>query len=348
MAHTNQTAHYHLPQYVGTDIINPLTDTNGAYEAIDTAIYEVGQTASGMSSDIDALKIQNGDSALDTTAQTLSGAVNELKSGADALGLRVTANETDISTLQTQMSTATGNITTLNTSVAGLQTEVASKASATALNNLTVKVGTGNLDTVAQNCVDAINEVKAAIPSGGGSASSVSYDGTTSGLSATNVQDAIDEVKADIPTSFGADDVTYDNTDSGLTATDVQSAIDEIVELIPDASTPITVNASNKTWATIASELESALTTAGVTLSNNAYIVVTRTSGDKLIYRNTFDASNYCVFTYCNATVNGVQCNHIDITAHTAIEVTILANGTTVTNVSAQTATNVDKVELYA
>lgn len=204
MAHTNQTAHYHLPQYVGTDIINPLTDTNGAYEAIDTAIYEVGQTASGMASDIDALKIQNGDSALDTTAQTLSGAINELKSGADALGLRVTATETDVSTLQTQMSTATSNITTLNTSVAGLQTEMASKASVTALNNLTVKVGTGNLNTTAQNCVDAINEVLSEIPSGGSvSADDVTYDNTDSGLTATNAQDAIDEIDSALDTLAG-------------------------------------------------------------------------------------------------------------------------------------------------
>ena len=199
MAHTNQTAHYHLPQYVGTDIINPLTDTNKAYEDIDTALYEQGQSVAGVVDDIDALKIQNGDSALDTTAQTLSGAINELKSGEDALGVRVTANETDISTLQTQMSTATGNITTLNTSVAGLQTEMAGKASATALNNLTTKVGTGNLNTTAQNCVDAINEVLAEIPSGGSvSADDVTYDNTDSGLTATNAQDAIDELKADI------------------------------------------------------------------------------------------------------------------------------------------------------
>lgn len=199
MAHTNQTAHYHLPQYVGTDIVNPLTDTNKAYEDIDTALYEQGQSVAGVVDDIDALKIQNGDSALDTSAQTLSGAINELKSGEDALGLRVTNSETDISTLQTQMSTATGNITTLNTSVAGLQTEMAGKASATALNNLTTKVGTGNLNTTAQNCVDAINEVLAEIPSGGSvSADDVAYDNTDSGLTATNVQDAIDEVKADI------------------------------------------------------------------------------------------------------------------------------------------------------
>jgi len=204
MAHTNQTAHYHLPQYVGTDIINPLTDTNGAYEAIDTAIYEVGQTASGMASDIDALKIQNGDSALDTTAQTLSGAINELKSGEDGLASRVAVNETDISTLQTQMSTATGNITTLNTSVAGLQTEMAGKASATALNNLTTKVGTGNLNTTAQNCVDAINEVLAKVPAGGAvPADEVTYDNTDSGLTATNAQDAIDEIDNALDTLSG-------------------------------------------------------------------------------------------------------------------------------------------------
>ena len=243
MAHTNQTAHYHLPQYVGTDIINPLTDTNGAYETIDTAIYEVGQTASGMASDIDALKIQNGDSALDTTAQTLSGAVNELKSGADALGVRVTANETDISTLQTQMSTATGNITTLNTSVAGLQTEVASKASATALNNLAVKVGTGNLNTSAQNCVDAINEVLAEIPSGGSvSADDVTYDNTDSGLTATNAQDAIDELKADIDaipvitdtTEVVRGTLTAGQTSVALTATEQTIGANTLLSVFAD------------------------------------------------------------------------------------------------------------------
>ncbi len=219
MAHTNQTAHYHLPQYVGTDIINPLTDTNQAYADIDTALYEQGQGVAGVVDDINAIKIQNGDSALDTTAQTLSGAINELKSDADALGLRVTNSETDISTLQSQMSTATGNITTLNTSVAGLQTEMAGKASATALNNLTTKVGTGNLNTTAQNCVDAINEVLAEIPSGGNvPANDVTYNNTDSGLTATNVQSAIDEVKASV------DDLASDVADIPVVHEELQTA----------------------------------------------------------------------------------------------------------------------------
>lgn len=278
MAHTNQTAHYHLPQYVGTDIINPLTDTNGAYEAIDTAIYEVGQTASGMASDIDALKIQNGDSALDTTAQTLSGAINELKSGEDALGLRVTANETDISTLQTQMSTATGNITTLNTSVAGLQTEMAGKASATALNNLTTKVGTGNLNTTAQNCVDAINEVLAEIPSGGSvSADDVTYDNTDSGLIATNVQDAIDEVKADVDAivvpviheELQTATITAGQTNATLTfATEAIGASTMLFPFCSAVGVIAEITAYTGTTVTVAIDAQSSSVTVGVLAKN--------------------------------------------------------------------------------
>jgi len=283
MAHTNQTAHYHLPQYVGTDIINPLTDTNGAYEAIDTAIYEVGQTASGMASDIDALKIQNGDSALDTASQTLSGAINELKSDEDALGLRVTDTETDVSTLQSQMATATGNITTLNTSVAGLQTEVASKASATALNNLTVKVGTGNLDTVAQNCVDAINEVNSKIPAGGAvPADEVTYDNTDSGLTATNVQDAVDEVKgsvdslasdvADIPIvheELQTATITAGQTSATLTfATEAIGATTMLLPFCSAVGVGVEITAYTGTTVTVEISAQSADVTVGVLAKN--------------------------------------------------------------------------------
>lgn len=40
MAHTNETTFYHLPQYVGSDIVNPLVDTNNAYDTIDTAMAD--------------------------------------------------------------------------------------------------------------------------------------------------------------------------------------------------------------------------------------------------------------------------------------------------------------------
>lgn len=45
MAHTNQTEHYQLPQFIGSDIPSWLVDVNQAYTAIDTAIYAAKNTA---------------------------------------------------------------------------------------------------------------------------------------------------------------------------------------------------------------------------------------------------------------------------------------------------------------
>jgi hypothetical protein len=199
MSHVSSTAHYNLPIYGEVDIINPLTDFNDCNTAIDNKLYEVAQGTAGVVTDITDVKNQLGSETLDTASQTVTGAINELKTGEDALDTRVIASETDVATLQAQMATATTNISNLGTSVAGLQTEMAGKASATALQTLTTKVGTGNLDTLAQNCVDAINEVLSKIPAGGSvQAEDVVYDNTTSGLTATDAQDAIDEVASDV------------------------------------------------------------------------------------------------------------------------------------------------------
>ena len=47
MGATGQTTYYDLPQYEGFDIINPLVDTNDAYQKIDTALHEIAQRAGG-------------------------------------------------------------------------------------------------------------------------------------------------------------------------------------------------------------------------------------------------------------------------------------------------------------
>lgn len=90
--HTNSTTNYELPQFVGSDIINPLTDLNGAFQTIDSTMKENANKADGNTADIltlngdvgtlggkvTALETQNGSEVLNTTKQTLSGAVNEL------------------------------------------------------------------------------------------------------------------------------------------------------------------------------------------------------------------------------------------------------------------------------
>ena len=45
MSHTNETTYYGLPQFVGTDILDPLTDTNNAYQKIDTALHNVAENS---------------------------------------------------------------------------------------------------------------------------------------------------------------------------------------------------------------------------------------------------------------------------------------------------------------
>lgn len=53
MAHTNQTEHYQLPQFIGTDKPSWLTDINNAFEEIDTAIYEASQSGGGGGGSVD-------------------------------------------------------------------------------------------------------------------------------------------------------------------------------------------------------------------------------------------------------------------------------------------------------
>jgi hypothetical protein len=135
MSFTNKTAHYELPQWTQNDIPTVLVDMNGAFSDIDTAIYnasvngteakEVVETiqptvtqltsdVASLSSDVTqnsasivtlnnkvtALQTQNGSEVLETTAQTLSGGVNELKNRIDSI---------PASTVDTAMSSTSTN-----------------------------------------------------------------------------------------------------------------------------------------------------------------------------------------------------------------------------------------------
>lgn len=218
MAHTNETVNYHLSQFVGTDIPNPLVDYNGDMEKIDTAIKNVADSAVSEGGRITALETQNGSEVLTTTAQTLSGAVNELDGEVGAIDTRLTTAEGKITADEGTLATAVGNISTLSGKVSALETKVGSAVLTTtasdcsgAINELDAEDGvlagkitaleTQNgsevLLTVAQTLSGAINELYNA-PASGVEADDVSYDNTDSGLTATNVQDAIDEVKSDV------------------------------------------------------------------------------------------------------------------------------------------------------
>lgn len=80
MSHTNSTANYNLPQFVGSDKPTWLTDVNGAMSAIDTQMKLNADTASTASTDATTAKNGIGTlSSLNTTVKTdLVSAVNEV------------------------------------------------------------------------------------------------------------------------------------------------------------------------------------------------------------------------------------------------------------------------------
>lgn len=128
MSSTNKTTYYELPQYTENDIFNPLADDNDAYEKIDTALHNIADAEAddaadivsiknrldSAEGDIDALEAQNGSDVLTTVAQTLSGAVNELKSGEDSLDGRLDVVEDDINNVSTGLKAKVSALETQN------------------------------------------------------------------------------------------------------------------------------------------------------------------------------------------------------------------------------------------
>lgn len=112
MSYTNQTQHYGLPQYVGTDVPAWLTDVNGAFATIDqgmnaaktqadSAATAAGQAANDIVSINSTLGTQAGQisaaagaaAAAQTTANSADGKADANAQSISGLNTRVTALE---------------------------------------------------------------------------------------------------------------------------------------------------------------------------------------------------------------------------------------------------------------
>lgn len=107
MSHTNSTTNYSLPQFVGTDKPAWLTDINGAFSAIDTAVKNASDAATTAGTDATTAKTSIGTlTDLTTTAKTdLVSAINEVN----------TAAGTAQNTANTAIGSANATATALNT-----------------------------------------------------------------------------------------------------------------------------------------------------------------------------------------------------------------------------------------
>lgn len=244
MAHTNETSNYELSQFVGTDKPAWLVDYNGDMLKIDAAIKEnaddITQIAgdvttlqnevgsSGLTgrittieNDIDNIETEIGSVTLPTTAQSLTGAIAELKSVNDTQNTNISNNATAIA----QVTGSIEGVSQLAYTIANVYDSTSTYAIGdyAIVNNTLYKCITAitvgeSFDASKWTSVKVMDE----IPSGGGGgsvvASNVSYDNTSSGLTASNVQSAIDEVNNKIPTIVATTEAQRGTIEAGSTS----------------------------------------------------------------------------------------------------------------------------------
>ena len=141
MSHTNQTAHYNLPQFLGTDVPGWLTDVNAAMLALDNAIYARQQAIAA-----------NTQSITEHTA-AITGLTTRVTTAEDtisSINTNLSAAETDIDNLQT----LTGEHTTQINSIANRITNL--DAADIAYNGTTSGLTANNVQAAADELAAAL------------------------------------------------------------------------------------------------------------------------------------------------------------------------------------------------
>ena len=184
MGHTNSTANYDLPQFIGSDKPTWLGDFNGAMSAIDAAM------ANNASAATDAASVATNAATVAAGAVTTANAASETATAASTAASAATTTANNAAeTANNAQSTAVSAYNKAATigDVAELTTTDKTSAVA-AINEVNAGVATigdlTDLDTTDKSSVvAAINEVVAELPSAGGSVS-VTADGvkTTAAL----------------------------------------------------------------------------------------------------------------------------------------------------------------------
>lgn len=113
--HTNNTSHYNLPQFIGSDIPNPLTDWNDSMQDIDTAMYEIKTQADEIAADI----VQD-----ETDISDLQSQANLTDDNITLLNQQTTAARTAATDAQDAANRNATNITALQQSVANNRTSI--------------------------------------------------------------------------------------------------------------------------------------------------------------------------------------------------------------------------------
>lgn len=187
MSHASETLHYQLPQYEGTDIINPLVDTNEAYANIDEAIYNVATSAADAVTKADEAKeMIEGTGGVDAR---IDAAVLRL----DAVEAKDVEQDASILGLQTALASTNGNVATNTQNISDLSATV--QGHTTSIGQLQTRV------TSCENFNIGIDQRVTALenaPAGQILAMNVEFDNTDTHLQSENVQDVIIELDGEV------------------------------------------------------------------------------------------------------------------------------------------------------
>lgn len=117
--HTNNTPHYNLPQFIGSDIPNPLTDWNDSMQDIDTAMYEIKTQADEIGSDIvddeaDIDDLQSQANLTDDNITLLNQQTTAARAAATDAQAVANRNAANIATLQQSVANNRTSITQYN------------------------------------------------------------------------------------------------------------------------------------------------------------------------------------------------------------------------------------------
>lgn len=224
MAHTNATANYDLSQFLGNDKPAWLVDYNGDMLKIDTALKANADAESASAEDIQELqdaigaegltgriteiendigeiKTEIGSVTLPTTAQSLTGAIAEIKAVNDDQTTAIGQNANNIA----QVGGAVEGVSQLAYTIANVYDSSSTySVGEYAINQntlykcITAIIVGEPFDPTKWTSVKVMSEVGQG-SSGSVDADDVSYDNTSSGLSASNVQAAIDELATGTP-----------------------------------------------------------------------------------------------------------------------------------------------------
>ena len=200
MSHAGQTLHYQLPQYSGTDIINPVVDTNDASSKIDNALYEIGQGAADATATANEVKEQiegtgGVDDRIDATVVRL-----------DAIEAKDVEQDASLLQLNNGLATTNANVSTLSTNVNALDGTVAGHTTAIGQMNTSI----GSLD----NRVTALEQTPAA-----------TVDSAMSDTSENAVQNKVIKEYVD---DKDAEHTPFNDTSSHFSADNVQDAIEHL------------------------------------------------------------------------------------------------------------------------